>query len=205
MQVTVFIDFLCPVCWRASRWLDIVQAQCPDVAISWRYFSLEQINTPADSTWRIWEQDGDDYLRHDGSTNWSGLHAFWAAEAVRRQSPALFNTFRAALFDARHEQKIALNQRAVIAQVAAACGVDMARYARDTHDPAVRDVLRQDHEYARAQYNCFGGPTLCFDDTNAVYVKVREHVPDSDAVALFDDIAHSFIRRTYLTELKRPN
>lgn len=205
MNVTVFIDFLCPVCWRASRWLDEVEARRPDVTITWRYFSLEQINTPADSNWRIWDQDGDDYLRHDGSTSWSGLHAFWAAEAVRRQSPALFAKFRAALLDARHEQKIALNQRAPIAQVAAACGVDMEPYTRDTHDVAVRDVLRQDHEYACAQYKCFGGPTLCFDDTNAVYVKVRDHVPASDAVALFDTVANQFISRSYLTELKRPN
>lgn len=205
MQITVYYDFLCPVCWRASRWLDTVVAQRPSVVIDWRPFSLEQVNTPADSAWRIWEQDGDDYLRHDGSTNWSGLHGFWAAEAVRLQSTTLYNTFRAALFEARHTQKIALNQRAPVAAVAAACGVDMARYTRDTHDPAVRDVIRRDFEHARAQYTCFGGPTLCFDDHNAVYVKVRDHVPADDALPLFDDVVNSFIRRSHLTELKRPN
>lgn len=205
MQLTVFYDFLCPVCWRASRWLDLVVAQRPDVTITWRTFSLEQVNTPADSAWRIWEQDGDDYLRHDGTTNWSGLHAFWAAEAVRRQSATLFDTFRAALFEARHTQKIALNQRAPIATVAAACGVDMAQFTRDTHDPAVREIVRHDYEYARAQYSCFGGPTLCFDDQNAVYVKVRHHVPADEALSLFDDVTHTFIRRSFLTELKRPN
>ena len=59
MQLTVFFDVLCPYAWRTSRWLDLVVAQRPSVVIEWRYFSLEQINTPADSDWKIWNQTHD--------------------------------------------------------------------------------------------------------------------------------------------------
>jgi hypothetical protein len=76
MQLTVFFDFLCPYAWRASRWLDMVVAQRPEVVIDWRYFSLEQVNTPADSAWKVWEQDGDGYARHDGTTTWVGCTGF---------------------------------------------------------------------------------------------------------------------------------
>jgi predicted DsbA family dithiol-disulfide isomerase len=205
MQLTVFFDFLCPYAWRASRWLDMVVEQRPEVVIDWRYFSLEQVNTPADSAWKVWEQDGDGYARHDGTTTWGGLHGFWAAEAVRRQSPALFSAFRTAVYDARHQDKIALNERAPLAAIAAQCGVDMAQFAVDTHDKSLLTVLQRDHEYARAQYTCFGVPTLCFDDRNAVYVKLSEIIDANQVLPLFDDIASSFTKRPWLVELKRPN
>jgi predicted DsbA family dithiol-disulfide isomerase len=39
MKMTVFFDVLCPFAWRASRWLDLVVAQKPEVQIDWRFFT----------------------------------------------------------------------------------------------------------------------------------------------------------------------
>jgi hypothetical protein len=66
-------------------------------------------------------------------------------------------------------------------------------------------VLKRDHEYAKATYDCFGVPTLCFDDKNAVYVKLSEIVTAENVLPLFDDVAHMFVNRPYVAELKRPN
>ncbi|MEY3989521.1 MAG: hypothetical protein RI985_602 [Chloroflexota bacterium] len=205
MQLTVFFDFLCPYAWRASRWLDLVVAQRPSVSITWRYFSLEQVNAPADANWYVWDQPDDYTGLREGWSSYRGLHAFWAAEAVRRQGEAQFNQFRSALYDARHERKVDVASRDAVAEVAATCGIDMAQYQRDVRDRSLLEVLKRDHEYAKATYDCFGVPTLCFDDKNAVYVKLSEIVTAENVLPLFDDVAYTFVKRPYVAELKRPN
>lgn len=205
MQLTVFFDFLCPFAWRASRWLDQVVVQRPSVSITWRYFSLEQVNAPADSGWFVWDQPDDYTGLRDGWSSYRGLHAFWAAEAVRRQGEDKFNRFRTALYDARHERKVDVAARSAVAEVAATCGIDMQTFSRDVHDRSLLEVLKRDHEYAKATYDCFGVPTLCFDDKNAVYVKLSEIVTAENVLPLFDDVAFTFVKRPYVVELKRPN
>jgi len=205
MQLTVFFDFLCPYAWRASRWLDQVVVQRPTLSITWRYFSLEQVNAPADANWYVWDQPDDYTGLREGWSSYRGLHAFWAAEAVRRQGEAQFNRFRTALYDARHERNVNVAARDSVAEIAATCDVDMARYTHDVHDRSLLEVLKRDHEYAKATYDCFGVPTLCFDDKNAVYVKLSEIVTAENVLPLFDDVAHMFVNRPYVAELKRPN
>ena len=205
MKRTVFYDVLCPFAWRTSRWLDVVVAQRPSVDIEWRYFSLEQINTPAESDWKIWNQAHDYVGAKEGWENFRGLNLFWGAEAVRRQSAAAFQTFRGRAYEARHTEKSDVTTRAGVAAVAATCGIDMQRYHADVQDRTLLGALQRDHEYAVAQYKAFGVPTLCFDEKNAVYVKLGEIVSDNDALPLFDDITRDFTTRPWLVELKRPN
>lgn len=205
MQLTVFYDFLCPFAWRATRWLNQVVVQRPSVSITWRYFSLEQVNAPADSQWVLWEQEDDYAPLRDGWSSYRGLHAFWAAEAVRRQGSEITNRFRTAVFDARHAHKQDITNRATLATIAAECGVAMDQYTRDVHDRSLLETLKIDHEYAKKTYDCFGVPTLCYDDKNAVYVKLSEIVAESEVLPLFDEISHTFVQRPYVVELKRPN
>jgi len=205
MKLTVFFDVLCPYAWRASRWLDLVVAQRPSVVIEWRYFSLEQINTPPDSDWKIWNQLHDYAGAKEGWENFRGLNLFWGAEAIRRQSSTAFQTFRAHAYEARHTDKSDVATRAGVAAVAARCGIDMARYHADVQDRSLLSTLQRDHEYAVSQYNAFGVPTLCFDEKNAVYVKLSEIVSAAEALPLFDDISRDFTTRPWLVELKRPN
>ncbi len=205
MQLTVFYDVLCPFAWRASRWLDLVVAQRPEVVIEWCYFSLEQINTPAESEWKIWNQEHDYSGAKEGWETFRGLNLFWGAEAVRRQSSRAFQLFRANAYEARHTAKTDVTSRAGVAAVAATCGIDMQRYAADVQDRSLLAALKRDHEYAVSQYRAFGVPTLCFDEKNAVYVKLSEIVSAADALALFDDISRDFTTRPWLVELKRPN
>ena len=92
-----------------------------------------------------------------------------------------------------------------LASVAERVGVDMPQYLRDTQDRSLLTTLQRDHEYAKQTYDCFGVPTLCFDDKNAVYVKLSQIVSEADALPLFDDITRQFTQRSWLAELKRPN
>ncbi|NJL34263.1 MAG: hypothetical protein HC893_10850 [Chloroflexaceae bacterium] len=62
ISISVFFDFLCPYAYRTAMWLDQVRDKMVDrdFEINWRYFSLEQVNLPAGSDWKVWEQ-ADEY------------------------------------------------------------------------------------------------------------------------------------------------
>lgn len=205
MKLTVFYDFLCPIAWRTSRWLDLVVAQRPDVVIDWRFFSIEQVNTPAESSWKLWEQEHDYAPGKQGWENFRGLNLFWGGAAARRQGAAAAAAFRAKAYEARHHDQVDVVSRAGVAAVAATCGLDMVQYHADVADRTLLEMLKTDHEYAVAQYQCFGTPTLCYDEKNAVYVKLTDHVSAADALPLFDDVTRQFTTRPWLAELKRPN
>lgn len=204
MHISVFFDYLCPFAWRASRWLDLVTVQRPDLTIDWRYFSLEQVNAPADSDWRLWEQPAD-YTGANGSGKYRALNAFWATEAVRRQDVGAFQQFRRAVYDARHELNLDLHDRQALAEIAQSTGIDMAQYTRDMADRSLLVALQRDHEYGKATYQCFGVPTVCFANGYAVYIKLSALVSDEDAGPLFDDVCQNAMHRPWLAELKRPN
>jgi predicted DsbA family dithiol-disulfide isomerase len=206
IDITVFIDPLCPFAYRASRWLDQLQQQRPAaLSIRWRLFSLEQVNAPADSDWRIWQQPVDYPGRPGSNPRYRALPAFWALAAAQRQGAAAGDAVRQALFDARHEHGLDLADVAGIRTVVSGCGIDMARFDADTADRDVLDQLRIDHEAAVAQYRAFGVPTICFDEQHAIYLKLAQVPPADDAWPCFEELRRSIIARPWLVEIKRPN
>lgn len=207
IEVTFYFDFLCPFVYRTTQWIDNLQHQLgDDLIVNWRYFSLEQGNTPDDSDWKIWEQP-EDYecvLPKKRQRN-RALLAFWAAEAARKQGPEAFGRFRRAVFRARHDERQDISERATLEAAAEKAELDMDRFRRDFADRSLIDVIRRDYEEAREKYNVFGVPTVCFDDENAVYLKLMEVPPLEDTLAVFHDLRNSFLQRRWLAELKRPN
>jgi predicted DsbA family dithiol-disulfide isomerase len=196
------------ITYRTQVWMNMAQEQMGDgLQVDWKYFSLEQSNQPADSTFKLWEQ-GDTYdhdLNYD--KHMRGLLAFWAAEAARQQGNAAFNAFRTALYDARHQDQLDITSRAAIAQVAAQVGLDMAQFERDFNDRQLLDALRRDHEEATTQYAVFGVPTLLFDGNDALFIKMMTVPAVADTLPLLAELRQSFVRpeRDWLAEVKRPN
>ncbi len=206
INLTVYFDFLCPFAYRTTLWLDQVQQQLGDkLHITWKYFSLEQINTPADSDWKLWEQDEDYVNPSSKRPDLRALLAFWGAEAARQQGPEAFDRFRRALYRARHEEGLDFSQRANVMAVAEQVGLDLDRFAQDFTNRSLIDALRHDYEEARATYQVFGVPTLCYDKDNAIYLKLAEVPPADDALPLFEELRHSITTRRWLGEIKRPN
>jgi predicted DsbA family dithiol-disulfide isomerase len=205
-SLTFYFDFLCPFAYRTTLWIDEVQRQT-DITVTWKFFSLEQVNADPASGWKLWEQP-DDYAGYPGrSPEYRALLAFWAAAAARRQGPAAFDTFRRALYHARHATtpKIDLTDRVAIRAVAAQAELDLAAFDRDFADRSLLDDLRDNHEEARERYQTFGVPTLAFDGENAIYLKLMELPPAAEALTLYHELAHSFTTRRWLAEVKRPN
>src|SRR5260370_22253028 len=77
MQFEIFYDYMCPFVYRASVLLQNVgRSSNPRLNVTWRYFSLTQINSKDDG-WTVWDAPASEVVR--------GRPAFRAAEAARRQ------------------------------------------------------------------------------------------------------------------------
>lgn len=209
LHITFYFDFLCPFAYRTAIWMDMVQEQMGDaLTVDWKYFSLEQSNTPADIDWKIWEQP-EDYTHHveKYQPSMRALLAFWGAEAARQQGRPAFDRFRTTLYHARHRDKLDMSQRPNIEQIAEQAELDMEQFRRDFANRDLVDALRRDHLQAIEQYQVFGVPTLTFDECNALFVKMMTIPPAEETLPLLDELRYSFIRpaREWLAEVKRPN
>src|SRR6184192_3752727 len=77
IEFDLFYDYTCPFVYRAAEMLDLVTStRQRELRITWRYFSLAQVNAK-DPAWSIWDASDQERVR--------GRLAFKAAEAARKQ------------------------------------------------------------------------------------------------------------------------
>ena len=192
-QLDVFYDYLCPFVFRASVLLKNVKdsGERP-LDIRWRYFSLVQVNSKVEG-FTIWDAS-DSEAR--------GRLAFKAAEAARRQNA--FDDFHMALLRARHEQRVDIDEIAVVEQIAEDSGLNLDRFRKDIADPEIVSALERDHHAAVADYGVFGTPTLIFEGGAAAYVRLSEPPRMADSVAIFDHVIAIGAEEPRILEIKRP-
>lgn len=192
-QLDVFYDYLCPSVFRASVLLKNVKdsGERP-LDIRWRYFSLVQVNSKVEG-FTVWDAS-DSEAR--------GRLAFKAAEAARRQNA--FDDFHMALLRARHEQRVDIDEIAVVEQIAEDSGLDLDRFRKDIADPEIVSALERDHRAAVADYGVFGTPTFIFESGAAAYVRLSEPPEASDSVAIFDRVIAIGAEEPRILEIKRP-
>jgi len=87
---------------------------------------------------------------HATMPNWS-LPALEAAKCVARQSDELFERVHPRLYEAYFTKSLDISDPRVVADVAAAEGVDMARYHADLESGAGREAVVKDYEAAVAE------------------------------------------------------
>ena len=166
-----------------------------ELTIIWKYFSLEQVNSQQKPEWKIWEQSGDYPSR--------GLPAFWAAESVRRQSEAAFNSFHMALLKARHEQRRDIANIDTLIEVAESVDLEMPRFRKDISDRKLLAKLAEDHTYAVDTLGVFGTPTLVFPEEQVVFLKMTVP-PSEECLSIFNELCNLVERRQFIREVKRP-
>jgi predicted DsbA family dithiol-disulfide isomerase len=192
MEFELYFDYLCPFVYRASLLLTNVAAdRSPDV--SWRYFSLTQVNSKEDG-WTVWDAPPTDRVR--------GRLAFTAAEAARRQGR--FEVFHRALLAARHQARLDIDDVRVIEQVADDSGLDLERFRRDIDDPSIMQALARDHMHAVATHGVFGTPTFVFPNGASAYIRLAEAPAGPEAVDLYDKLVAMAADETRVLEIKRP-
>jgi len=192
MEFELYFDYLCPFVYRASLLLASVAAErSPDV--SWRYFSLTQVNSKDDG-WTIWDAPAADRVR--------GRLAFKAAEAARRQGR--FDVFHPALLAARHQARSDIDDVRVIEQVAEDSGLDLERFRLDVDDPSIMQALARDHMQAVAKHGVFGTPTFVFPNGASAYIRLAEAPTGAEAVDLYDRRIGMAADEPRVLEIKRP-
>jgi predicted DsbA family dithiol-disulfide isomerase len=196
MQLDLFYDYNCPFVYRAAKMLQAVSATGErNVRVNWRFFSLAQVNHRADppDEWTVWDAPESEPVK--------GRLAFKAAEAARRQGR--FDALHAELLDARHRDRLDIENPEVVMQVAERAGLDVERFRRDLADPTILHRLERDHTEARDTHGVFGTPTLVFPH-GAAYLRLARVLDGADALRVFDAVAGTIDLEPEVLEIKRP-
>jgi predicted DsbA family dithiol-disulfide isomerase len=178
-------------------WLDRVKKVYKDnLDISWKNFSLEQVNSKQGPEWKVWEQED--------VTERRSLLSQISAAAARRQGPELYEKYHLALLTARHggETRLPLNEEDGLVKLAAEVGLDVGRFQEDLKDPELAKTIGKEHEEAVSQ-GIFGTPTFVFENGGTAYIKTFIP-PEDDAVAELEHFVAIASDRNYIGEIKRP-
>ena len=190
----VFFDYLCPFVFRAAGLLDAVRRSGRrDLVVRWRYFSLTQVNSKDDG-WTVWSAPVSDSVK--------GRLAFAAAEAAKRQGR--FDDLHMPLLQARHRDRLDIDDPAVVEKVAGDAGLDIGRFRSDLADPNILDGLARDHRQAVAELGVFGTPTFVFADGASAYVRLADGVDENGALEVFDRLVTVAAAEPRILEIKRP-
>ena len=194
IQFEFFYDYMCPFVYRASVLLQNVgRSSNPRLNVAWRYFSLTQVNSKDDG-WTVWDAPASETVR--------GRLAFKAAEASRRQSR--FDDFHMPLLEARHRDRLDIDQIEVVERVAVDCGLDLVRFRKDLADPLILESLARDHTQAVSVHGVFGTPTFVFPDGAAAYVRLAEAPNHAESSRVFERVVLIAAGEPSILELKRP-
>jgi predicted DsbA family dithiol-disulfide isomerase len=194
IELEVFYDYLCPFVYRASV---LLQNLGPSLAsrlkITWRYFSLTQVNSK-DEGWTVWDAPASERVR--------GRLAFVAAEAARRQGR--FEDFHMPLLEARHRDRLDVDELDVVERVAVDSGLDLERFRKDLAAPDILASLARHHRQAVSEHGVFGTPTFVFPDGASAYVRLAQAPEAADSDRVFDHLYAIAAGEPSILEIKRP-
>lgn len=194
IKLDVFFDYACPFVYRVAGMLDAVQASgARPVEVRWRYFSLTQVNSKDDG-WTLWNAPASEPVR--------GRLGFQAAEAARRQGR--FDDLHMPLLEARHRDRLDIDDPAVIERVATDVGLDMRRFGTDMAASDLLESVARDHREAVERHGIFGTPTLLFADGASAYIRLAERVEEGAALEVFDRLMSIAAEEPRILEIKRP-
>lgn len=188
VDVAGYFDFTCGYSYRAWMWSERLLVAGVELDIDWRPFVLKEVN----------RAETEPSLLAGPTIDSVAVLALGVAEALRGQ-PGL-ETYRAEIFDAMHEGDERPG-RDIVVEIAARAGLDMDSFSRD--ETLWLGTVRASHEGAIARWGVFGTPTLVFDETDPMYLKLTELPTGSDR-ALWDSVVAITTAYPEVRELKRP-
>lgn len=196
MNITVWYDFVCPYAWTAQRWLFDLQRQLETpLDITWRYFSIEQVNKATDAP-DVWDYP------NDGTS--STMRAFQGVHAAGRQGEHAYLKYMAALFNQRHIGKRNLGTQAILEDTAMHIGLEMERFRTDLRSDEVFGIVERDHTLAVDKYGIFGVPTIMFGNEQSAYLRIKIGEPPADPVVFWEEFVALVRNRPSILEIKRP-
>jgi hypothetical protein len=158
-------DYRCPFARNAHEHLLTGMAAGADWQVRFLPFSLGQAHV-ADGEPSVWEKPEQD----------SGILALQAGVVVRDEYPERFHEVHRALFAARHDEALKLDDPDVVRVVLHDHGVpDDEVFARIGSGEVLRKI-KLEHEQYVDSHNVWGVPTFIADD-RAVFVRLMNRAP----------------------------
>lgn len=190
-HVEFYFDPMCPWAYQSSVWIREVRHHL-GLSITWRFFSLEEINRPSGKR-HPWERPI--------AYGWTPMRvAAW----LRRIDMALCDAWYEAAGRALHEEGRRPYEVEVASELLATIGAPDGAWDAAIADPTTHDDVRADHEHAVRTYGAFGVPILAWPDGHAAFGPVVLPPPQGDdAVALWE-LTCASARFPGLFELKSP-
>lgn len=170
-RITVYYDYTCPYSYRILRWLDAVKQTGREFTLTWRTFSLKEVNRRAD----------EDSFLTDSPEQSVSILALMLAKAAQANGTEVFDRFHEATFEAMQGQHRKLEKLDLLG-LARDAGVDVDRFEKESAQRKWLAAVRTDHREGVERWNVFGTPTLVFEDETAAYLKFTA-VPPSPAEA----------------------
>jgi predicted DsbA family dithiol-disulfide isomerase len=190
-EIEFYFDPMCPWAYQTSVWVRDVRSQI-DLDITWRFFSLEEINRP-DGKRHPWERS----LAY----GWTPMRvAAW----LRRIDMGLCDRWYEACGKALHVDGRRFYDRDVAIDLLESIGVSPTAWDDALADSTTHDDVRTDHDHAVATYGAFGVPIIVFADGRAIFGPVVVPAPTGrDALKLWD-VCTAYSEIEGLFEIKKP-
>jgi predicted DsbA family dithiol-disulfide isomerase len=164
-------DYLCPFARNAAEVVVRAMETDPDLRPDFRAFSLSQVHL----------EEGEAPVWEPAAEPRSGVLALQWGLAVRDHLPQRFPATHLALFAARHDQGLDINDPEVLAAAVSSAGVDPGEVEKLVASGAPAAALAADHTWAVDTARVFGVPTFV-TDRRAVFVRLMDR-PGSPAAA----------------------
>ena len=152
-------DYRCPFARNAHEHILTGLAAGADWDVRFLAFSLGQVHVEegAPSVWEKPEQD-------------TGIVALQAGVVVRDDFPDLFPAVHRALFEARHDEALHLEDADVVKGVLERHGVPVDQVFARIDDGSALATIRAEHEGFAESHDVWGVPTFVVDD-QAVFIR----------------------------------
>ena len=187
--VAVTFDYRCPFAYNGN--LATVNAIRSGSDVEFRFvpFSLDQVHVEEGAT-DAWDVDPADWG--------SGVLALLYGIAVRDTFPDQFFDAHLALFAARHEQGLKLNEEPVLRDAVASAGLDPDAVAEEAWSGRPLKVLAAEHTECVERYGVFGVPTY-MEGEQAAFVRFMKRGDVADLERMLE-----LLQWGDLNEFKRP-
>ena len=158
-------DYRCPFARNAHEHLLTGLAAGADWQVRFLPFSLGQAHVEEGQP-TVWEKPEQD----------TGILALQAGVVVRDEFPEQFPSVHRALFAARHDKGLHLEDRGVVEGVLTEHGVPAEAVFTRIDSGAALATVRAEHEQFAASHNVWGVPTFIAGD-QAVFVRLMNRAP----------------------------
>jgi hypothetical protein len=163
-------DYLCPFARNAAEVVVRALETQPPFQADFRAFSLSQVHL----------EEGEAAVWQPGAEPRSGVLALQWGLAVRDELPERFGAVHLALFAARHDQGLDLNDPGVLAEAVASAGADPDEVEKLVASGRPAAALADDHTWAVDTSRVFGVPTFVTPG-RAVFVRLMDRPATPEA------------------------